>query len=50
VEAGSNTTVVQHVVGDDEKETKRLVVFLNPLFLGDIDTGTCPSRLRDSVI
>jgi hypothetical protein len=42
VEAGSNTsTVTLRVVGNDEKVT---------LFLGDVNTGTWPSRLGESRI
>jgi hypothetical protein len=42
VEAGSNTsTVALRVVGGDEKGT---------LFLGDINTGTSLSRLKESRI
>jgi hypothetical protein len=51
VEAGSNTsTVALRVVGGDKKGTHYLEYNGAMLFLGDINTGTWPSRLGDSRI
>jgi hypothetical protein len=51
VEAGLNTSTVSlRVVGGDEKGTQFLGCNLATLFLGDINTGTWPSRFRESGI
>jgi hypothetical protein len=51
VEAGSNTSIVAlRVVGDDEKEPSVWGYNRATLFLGDINTGTWPSKLGESRI
>jgi hypothetical protein len=49
VEAGSNTsTAVLQVVGGDEKGNQCLRYNWATLFVGDINTGTWPSRFGKS--
>jgi hypothetical protein len=51
VEAGSNlSTVALRVVGGDEKGLSAWRYKRATLFLGDINTGTWPSRLGESQI
>jgi hypothetical protein len=51
VEAGSNTfTVALRVVGGDERKPSSWGYNQATLFLGDINTGTWPSRLEESRI
>jgi hypothetical protein len=51
VEAGSNTSsIALRVVGGDENGTQCLGYKWVILFLGDINTGTWPSRLGESRI
>jgi hypothetical protein len=48
VEAGSNTSIVAlQVVGGDEKEPSALGYNWATIFLGDINTGSWPSRLGE---
>jgi hypothetical protein len=44
------STVTLRVVGEAEKGTHCLGVYWATLFAGDINTGTCPSRLAQSRI
>jgi hypothetical protein len=51
VEAGSNTsTIALRVIGVNKKEPHACGYNWAALFLGDINSGTCPSLLGESQI